>query len=73
MIRAEVLKILPKILGTEACPKLTEALSDQKWWVRLQAALALKKLGEDGQNILLKQIKENKNAFDVAQYVLSLP
>lgn len=73
LIRAEAVKTLPLVFGVKAISALKYALVDSEWWVRLQAALSLKKLGEPGKKILLEQKKEdNLLAYEVATYVLSL-
>ncbi|MBI5346116.1 MAG: HEAT repeat domain-containing protein [Chlamydiae bacterium] len=73
LIRAEVVKALPSFLNARAIPKLKKALLDKDWWVRLYAALALKKLGVKGRKILLSQDKKKHlKSYEVAQYVLAL-
>ena len=68
LIRAEVIAVLPKIMGQEALPILTKTMQDKSWWVRLQAALGLKSLGNEGKSVLMKEESQ-----EVAKYVLSLP
>lgn len=71
-IRAESIKGIVKLYATETIPQLTFLLNDPMWWVRLQAALALKEFGPRGQEILLAQTQENsKESYEIAQYVLS--
>ena len=51
--------------------KLTLTLKDPAWIVRLQAALSLKKMGDDGLTILKNQNpKIDKTSYEVAQYAL---
>ncbi len=74
LIRAEVIKSLSVLLGNNAINYLEKALSDEEWWVRLQAALALKRMGNVGENLLKsKRSEENQRVFDVCQYALYLP
>lgn len=73
-VRAEASKSLGNISAKQSIPNLSKLLIDPEWWVRLQAALALKKLGSEGKNVLLQQDPDiNLQAYDVAHYVLKLP
>lgn len=73
-IRAESVMSLHKLYALEAIPKLQIALSDPVWWVRLQAALALKAFGEEGLKILnSKDLDKDSAAFEIAQYALAIP
>ncbi len=65
-----------KLLGTEANMKFIQeielSLRDSVWWVRINAAEALAKLGEAGVVILKKQNSdEDQYAYDAASLVLS--
>ncbi len=72
LVRAEIINHLPKLLKERALPFLEKALFDSEWWVKLQASLALKQLGQSGLDILNKT-KENKDLTEVIDYVQSLP
>jgi hypothetical protein len=73
LIRAEILAFIPGILREEAFDYLKEGMKDEMWWVRLQAALGMKKLKEKGLNYLKNVSQEEKDMYDLAQYVLSIP
>lgn len=73
-IRAEAARSLGKVQAEVSIKKLSQMMQDSNKWVRLQAALALRKLGPAGVASLVAQNSaHNNNAYEVAQYVLSLP
>jgi hypothetical protein len=69
--RAIVAKSLAVWHSTDSIPVLEKLLFDDKWWVKLNAALTLSKIGVEGKQILKEQDKNSK-AYVVANYVLSL-
>lgn len=73
-IRAEGVKALAEQHATGTAHQIYNLLSDNVWFVRLQAALALKKFDQHGMMMLssINQIS-NPKAYEIAQYVLSLP
>lgn len=73
-IRAESINVLQKLYAIQAIPDITNLLNDRVWWVRLQAATALKSFGEEGKKILASQEKEQKPlAYEISQYILAMP
>ncbi|NGX53591.1 MAG: hypothetical protein K1000chlam4_00303 [Chlamydiae bacterium] len=70
-IRAEAARGL-HFFPEEICfKKLNHALNDEVWDVRLEAGIALKKMGEKGGTILEKQNStSHPEAYEVAHYVL---
>jgi len=73
-IRAIAIWCLGNIGYRKALPKLREYLFEEHHIIRLKSALAIRKIEDEGDKIL-KGIREEegKTAFDVANYVLSLP
>ncbi len=69
--RAIVAKSLAIWHSTDSIPVLEKLLFDDNWWVKLNAALTLSKIGDEGKEILKEQ-NSNSKAFVVANYVLSL-
>jgi hypothetical protein len=70
-IREEAVSGLQYFASNEVFSKLTEALRDSVWLVRLKAAQTLKKMGQKGIEILKDQNQNtNKNAYEVSQAVL---
>lgn len=73
-IRAESVVGLSKLHAVQSSTKLQIMLNDPIWWVRLQAALALKSFGIEGKMILANQNKDLVPlAYEIAQYTLALP
>lgn len=72
-VRALAARSLGYLRAPEALSALIPLLSDSVWWVRLNGALALKRLGEEGKQILKRQgPQEGQLASDIAHYVLHL-
>ena len=72
-IRSESIQGLKKQHVKKAIPQIAELLDDPIWWVRLQAANALKSFGEDGKKILEDQDPITKPlAHEIAAYSLAL-
>lgn len=70
-VRAVIAKLLGEISDEESIPLLEEKLHDSAWWVRINAAEALSKLGEKGILTLQQQSAEvDKFAYETAQKVL---
>lgn len=73
-IRGESVKSLAKLSAYSAIPEIAPLLNDNEWWVRLQAAMALKKLGTEGRSVLTTiNAEQEPKAFEIARYVLALP
>lgn len=73
-IRAEAARGLGQILAISSIPELTLTLRDPIWFVRLQAAIALKAMGKEGREALYRQNpQQNVEASDIAKYILNLP
>lgn len=73
-IRAESLKSLDPALSKQWMPTIQELLHDSVWLVRLQAALLLKNLGNEGLKILSEMNpKKEPEAYEIARYVLANP
>ncbi len=71
-VRQEVLFGLANYPSEETFSILQDALDDDEWPVRLQAAQSLQKIGGDFLEFLKTQVKsENKKRVDVANYVLT--
>lgn len=72
-IRSESIQGLKKQHVKKAIPQITELLDDPIWWVRLQAANALKSFGAEGRKILEEQDPVTKPlAHEIAAYSLAL-
>lgn len=72
-IRSESIQGLKKQHVKKAIPQIAELLNDPIWWVRLQAANALKTFGEEGKKILESQDPVKKPlAHEIASYSLAL-
>jgi hypothetical protein len=70
-IRAEAAYGLEYFATKESFEKLTQALRDETWTVRLQAAKSLKRMGRTGMEILKQQnAASHREAYDAAQYAL---
>lgn len=68
-IRIIVTKLLGELDDDQLIPVLEDKLHDPEWWVRVNAAYALAKLGKAGLAILQAQTyKEDKFAYEVAQF-----
>lgn len=64
-------RLLGDLGAVEAINEISPMLKNSEWWVRLNAALALKKLGNEGMNVLkLQNPSKDKFAYEVAQHVL---
>lgn len=73
-IRAEAIIGLQKLYATHAIPKIRVLLNDPVWWVRLQAALALKNFGKEGVGILSSvNVEKEPLAYEISQYTLAMP
>lgn len=73
-IRAESVMELQKLYATQAMSEIRELLNDPVWWVRLQAASALKSFGKEGKEILKSQEQaKNPLAYEISQYILAMP
>jgi HEAT repeat protein len=71
----EVSSVAVRLLGNlgavEAISEISNMLENPEWWVRLNAALALKKLGNEGIIVLKTQNPDkDRYAYEVAQHVL---
>lgn len=72
-IRSESIQGLKKQHVKKAIPQMAELLDDPIWWVRLQAANALKSFGPEGRKILESQDPVTKPlAHEIAAYSLAL-
>lgn len=72
-IRALAAQGLGRIFAISAIPQLSLALQDPEWFVRLQAAHALKLMGEEGWAALYQQNKEQSPAaYEIARYILAI-
>lgn len=73
-IRAESLKSIDPTISRKYLPAIQELLNDSVWFVRLQAALLLKRVGREGVEILSTVNPNNKpEAYEIAKYVLANP
>lgn len=72
-VRAIAARSLGYLQAKEALFQLAALLKDKVWWVRMNSALALKRLGEEGRKMLeMQNPKEDRFAYEIAQYVLPL-
>ncbi len=70
-VRAVVAKLLGEVSDEKSIPLLEEKLHDSAWWVRINAAEALSKLGKKGILALQQQSAVvDKFAYETAQMVL---
>lgn len=70
--RALACNLLGSLDAKDAANHLGAALHDPVWWVRINAARALKELGDQGIAILEAQTPEKDlYAYETAQYILS--
>jgi hypothetical protein len=72
LVQAEIIKALPDLMGKEALEYLQPFLNNISPWLRLQAALSLKKLGKAGIRILENKTTKEPLAFETCQYALAL-
>lgn len=73
-IRESSIVGLEKLYAIREVSKIGHLLNDPIWSVRLQAAKTLKNFGKDGLEILdLQNPEKAPKAYEIAQYVLSLP
>ncbi|QLH42384.1 MAG: HEAT repeat domain-containing protein [Coxiellaceae bacterium] len=70
-VRAIAVTQLGKIGSAAVVKYLAESLHDKSWWVRINAANALKDIGEVGINVLQNVDPEiDRYAYEVSQHVL---
>ena len=72
-VRAEAACKIGDMRAQDSIEALLPLLSDTQWLVRFQAALALKKMGTKGMSLLYQQGENNKEAHEIARYVLAIP
>lgn len=73
-LRTIAIQSLGIIMDRKALPLFEKLLRDPSQIIRMQAAIALKKLGSLGKNVLKNQKEENHHeAFSAARFALSLP
>ena len=73
-VRAACCKLLGDLYATQALTELGDCLRDPIWWVRVNAANALKCLGDQGVHILKsQQTSDDLFAHETAMYVLNTP
>lgn len=72
-LRALAAKIIGDKQDLQGLFKLREKLKDPKWWVRMNSALSLEKMGSAGIKVL-EQIREEDDrfAYETVKYVLIL-
>lgn len=71
--KVALIQSLGELKAESAIHALEEALLHEAWWVRFNAALALKALGEPGINCLMQVTPQrDKFAYEAAQHVLQL-
>jgi HEAT repeat protein len=70
-VRAMAAKALGRMLVVDAIPELGRALRDRQWWVRHNAARALRSIGPRGLEELEKLVAD-RDAFAREQAVLML-
>lgn len=72
-VRQAAIQSLPEGSEHKFMRRLEEHLQDPDWFVRLQAALKLKELGQEGVRILSSQsLSQNPEAYEISQYTLRL-
>ncbi len=72
-VRSVSARSLGYLKAKEALGDLSLLLTDKSWWVRINSALALKRLGEDGIQVLKQQsFEKDQFAYEAAQYALTL-
>lgn len=70
-VQVKTIQLIGKIQAISLAPALEPYLKNQHWWVRINAAEALLKLGDEGVFILKKQKLENDQfAYDAAEKTL---
>jgi HEAT repeat protein len=73
----EIRSLAAKMIGdytiTEAIPMLLSSLKDRQWWVRINSAYALTKMGDIGIRVL-QGIREQDDvyAYEMAQSILAI-
>lgn len=73
-VQIEACKGVAKLQITQAVSQLLEMLSHPNWWLRFQAALTLREFNDSGKELLALQDPDiSREAYEIAQYVLSLP
>lgn len=72
--RAVAIRCLGNVVEKKALPLLEQFLKDEYYFLRIEAGLAIRKMGQDGLLTLKNQRREvSLEAYDAAQYALSLP
>lgn len=72
-VRAQSAAGLGATGAVRAAESLRSALNDKSWWVRLRAALSLRRLGPVGAEILRRVTpEEDRYAYEMARYILGL-
>ena len=72
-LRAQAAKALGKLAIKRSVPALERVLDDPAWWVRANAAGALRELGEPGHAALERALEhEDRYARDRAREALAL-
>jgi|GEM_PF-2155044 len=70
-IRAHVAKALGNLVGESAFEELKGALQDESFWVRMQAAISLRRLGKIGVDYL-NQVGDNPDMRGIVDYALTV-
>ena len=70
-VRCQAATGLGNIAAVESIPELSQALSDENWWVRFNAASSLAELGPPGRSALAQATTDASHLRStVASYVL---
>jgi hypothetical protein len=73
-VRCVLASALGSHLSEEVYSVLSTLLKDKSWWVRLNSAMSLVKMGDKGNHILKAQDPDiDIYAYNMARYVLELP
>ena len=73
-VRANAIILLGELDGKGNLEQFAKSLADPQWWVRVNAANTLKRLGETGLKILNAQDPTvDRFAYETAQHVLKSP
>jgi len=68
VVRSQTARYLAKIKNNDYLLELKKLLTDEKWWVRYYAALAIFKLGKE--EVLIDIVKNKRPGYEMGIYIL---
>jgi HEAT repeat protein len=68
VVRSQTARYLAEIKDDNYLAELKELITDQNWWVRYYAALAIFELGK--KEILIEIVKNKEPGYEMGRYIL---